>query len=72
MARALHAILSKVNVMPTYEFRCRNCDASFERTLHVNEYELVRARGVECPKCASKNIVPQITEFEVKTSRRAS
>jgi putative FmdB family regulatory protein len=58
--------------MPTYEFRCRKCGTSIERTMHVEDYERAKASGVECPKCKSKDVVPQIGPFEVKTSRKAS
>jgi putative FmdB family regulatory protein len=58
--------------MPTYEFRCRSCGEPIERTMHVEEYDAVKARGIECPRCKSKDVVPQIPYFEVKTSRKAS
>lgn len=58
--------------MPTYEFRCRKCGASIEKTMHMEEYDKAKAAGIECPKCKSKDVVPQIASFEVKTSRKAS
>jgi putative FmdB family regulatory protein len=58
--------------MPTYEFRCRACGEPFERTMHVDEHDKAIQQGVECPKCRSKDVTPQIAAFEVKTSRKAS
>ena len=57
--------------MPTYEFQCHACGMSIERTMHLDEYDKARARGIECPKCHGKDVVPQIASFEVKTSRKA-
>ena len=37
----------------------------------LDEYDKARARGIECPKCHGKDVVPQIASFEVKTSRKA-
>jgi putative FmdB family regulatory protein len=53
--------------MPTYEFHCRACGESFELTMHVDEYDRVRGRGLECPKCKSREIEPEIAPFEVQT-----
>jgi putative FmdB family regulatory protein len=59
-------------IMPTYEFHCQSCGQSIECTVHVDEYDKLKERGVECPKCKGKDVVPQIAHFEVKTSRKAS
>lgn len=56
--------------MPTYEFRCRECGESFERTMHVDEFERVRDRGLECPKCKSTRVAPEVATFEVQTSSK--
>jgi hypothetical protein len=45
---------------------------SIERTMHVDEYDKAKERGIECPKCKGKDVVPQIGSFEVRTSRKAS
>ena len=58
--------------MPTYAFRCRACREPIELTMHVDEYEKTRERGLECPKCHGKDVAPEITAFEVKTTRKAS
>jgi putative FmdB family regulatory protein len=58
--------------MPTYEFRCQSCGEPIEKTMHLDEYDAARERGIACPKCQSKDVVPQIAHFEVKTSRKAS
>jgi hypothetical protein len=58
--------------MPTYALRCRRCDQVIELELHVADYEKMRQAGLECPKCHSKDVSPEITRFEVKTARKAS
>jgi putative FmdB family regulatory protein len=57
--------------MPDYEFRCRACGETFERTMHIDQYDRMRgSRGTECPKCKSKEVVPQISTFQVQTSNK--
>jgi putative FmdB family regulatory protein len=57
--------------MPTYDFRCRSCGERIELTMHIEERDEIRARGMECPRCKSRDVVPEIAPFEVKTSRKA-
>jgi putative FmdB family regulatory protein len=72
LARPLHDLAStEETTMPTYEFRCRSCGERIERTMHLDEREKVRERGIECPRCRSKDVAPEIGPFEVKTSRKA-
>lgn len=58
--------------MPTYEFRCQACGDMIERTMHVEEHDEAMEHGIECPRCHSKDVTPQVSTFEVKTSRKAS
>ncbi len=58
--------------MSTYELRCRNCGESIELTVHLDEYEKKKAAGIECPRCHGKDVTPEISPFEVKTSRKAA
>jgi putative FmdB family regulatory protein len=58
--------------MPAYEFQCRSCGQQFERTMHVDEYERAREQQIDCPNCGSKDVVTEVTTFEVQTSRKAS
>jgi putative FmdB family regulatory protein len=75
-ARSVHVTIARIEregaTMPTYEFRCRSCGEIIERTMHVDEHDKARASGIPCPRCASKDVVPQIAPFEVRTSRKAS
>ena len=58
--------------MPLYDFRCQDCSELVELSLHVDEYEQKRDEGVECPKCHGHNLQPELTIFEVKTSRKSA
>jgi hypothetical protein len=40
--------------------------------MHVDEYDKAKSHGIECPKCKSTDVEPQIESFEVRTSRKAS
>jgi putative FmdB family regulatory protein len=39
--------------VPTYQYRCRECGKSFERTETISEHEKAKVR---CPKCDGKNL----------------
>ena len=47
--------------MPTYEFRCRKCDARFEELVR----SMTGAPEVKCPKCGSKQTVRELSVFAV-------
>jgi predicted nucleic acid-binding Zn ribbon protein len=59
--------------MPVYDFQCRDCGHSFERSMHVDEYERVyEARrddgaSLQCPTCGSERVMLTIAMFEVQT-----
>jgi putative FmdB family regulatory protein len=57
--------------MPTYEFLCLKCEESFERIYSLNEYETEMKKKIKCPKCASTNVVRQISAVQVKTSKKS-
>ena len=46
--------------MPTYQYRCRECGKSFERTETITEHEAAKAR---CPKCDSKKGDPSTGSY---------
>jgi len=39
--------------VPTYQYRCRGCGKSFERTETITEHETGKVR---CPKCNRKKV----------------
>jgi putative FmdB family regulatory protein len=55
------------HAMPRYEFRCESCGKGFEMTLTLTE----RANAeVNCPNCGSEKVIPQLTVFTARTSRK--
>jgi len=54
--------------MPRYEYTCEKCKKSFEMTLSITERTKAK---VTCPSCGSKKVIPQITSFTPKTSRKS-
>ena len=39
--------------MPNYQYRCRECEETFERTETISEHEVAKP---QCPKCRSKKV----------------
>jgi len=59
--------------MPTYEFRCNDCNATFEVEESISEHDRdVHEHRARCPKCNSLDVAPQIAAFEVRTSRKSA
>ena len=54
--------------MPTYDFRCEKCEASFSLLISLAEYE---KKKFSCPKCKSKKLKQQITSFQTVTSKKS-
>lgn len=54
--------------MPTYEYRCEECGATFERVEHVKEHDASEPR---CPKCDSKKVAQILETFFAKTSTKS-
>jgi putative FmdB family regulatory protein len=54
--------------MPSYEFKCENCNKRFTLTLSISEYE---KKKMECPKCNSRKIKQQISSFQTVTSKKS-
>jgi putative FmdB family regulatory protein len=54
--------------MPVYEYICQECHASFETILTMKEHE---TEEVHCPKCDSKRVEQDATEFFAVTSRKS-
>ena len=53
--------------VPTYEYRCRDCENVFDRIEPLSEHG---ARAPNCPKCKSKNVEQVLTSFFAKTSHK--
>jgi putative FmdB family regulatory protein len=54
--------------MPTYQYRCKKCGKSFERSEHIAEHEKSHPL---CPKCSSKQVEPVLADFYAKTSKKS-
>jgi putative FmdB family regulatory protein len=54
--------------VPTYQYRCRECGKSFERTETITEHEAAKAR---CPKCNSKKVTQVPGRIHVVTSKKS-
>ncbi|MFC1838121.1 FmdB family zinc ribbon protein [Thermodesulfobacteriota bacterium] len=54
--------------MPFYDFLCEKCKKVFILTLSISEYE---KKNFKCPKCKSVNVKQQLTNFQVKTSKKS-
>ena len=53
--------------MPTYEYRCRDCENVFDRIEPLSEHG---SRTPSCPKCKSRNVEQVLTSFFAKTSHK--
>lgn len=54
--------------MPVYVFRCRKCDSQFEKSMTVSQREKAKPA---CPDCGDKKVVPVLSGFFAKTSRKS-
>ena len=54
--------------MPTYQYRCKKCGKSFERSEHIADHEKSHPL---CPKCSSKQVEPVLADFYAKTSKKS-
>ncbi len=54
--------------MPTYEYRCRDCNTVFDRIEPQAEHG---HKPPLCPKCKSKSVEQVLTPFFAKTSHKA-
>jgi putative FmdB family regulatory protein len=51
--------------MPIYEYRCRECEESFEKLVYASTV-------VACPACASGNVMRKLSVFRAKASSVAT
>lgn len=54
--------------MPTYQYLCKKCGKSFERSEHLAAHE--KAHPL-CPKCHSAQVEPVLADFYAKTSKKS-
>ena len=47
--------------MPIYEYRCRGCEAEFEKYVHTVGI------AVACPSCASPNVMRKLSVFGLRS-----
>lgn len=55
--------------MPTYEYRCKDCQTDFSVLLMITEYE--KCPSPACPRCNSTNVVRVFANVNVQTSRKS-
>jgi putative FmdB family regulatory protein len=54
--------------MPTYQYRCQKCDATFERTETISEDATAKP---QCLKCGSKKVSVVPPHVYVVTSKKS-
>lgn len=54
--------------MPTYEYRCSDCQHVFDRIEPLAEHG---EKKPACPKCRSRHVEQVLTSFFAKTSHKA-
>lgn len=52
--------------MPTYEYRCKNCNKKFILKLSLEE-----KKKAKCPKCKSRKLSQLISGFTAQTSKKS-
>lgn len=55
--------------MPTYEYSCKDCKSSFDKTLTLAAHD---HQPVACPKCGSKNVTQEFARFYAVTSKKSA
>ena len=54
--------------MPTYQYLCRECGTSFERTETITEHEKAKTK---CPKCDSNKVTQVPGRVHVVTAKKS-
>jgi putative FmdB family regulatory protein len=54
--------------VPTYQYRCRECEETFERTEAISQHEVAKP---QCPKCGSKKVSAVPSRVYVVTSKKS-
>jgi len=50
--------------MPIYEYRCKQCDAKFEKRVKLS----TQAAEIECPKCGARRVEKAVSLFGTASS----
>jgi putative FmdB family regulatory protein len=58
----------EVRAMPTYQYRCEECEQTFERTETMAEHDVAKPH---CPKCGSRKVSVVPGRVYVVTSRKS-
>ena len=54
--------------MPTYDYKCEDCHKAFSVTLTIDQHD---HKKIHCPKCGSKHVDQQVSQFFAVTSRKS-
>lgn len=54
--------------MPTYEYRCGDCNETFARVERMTEHSDAKPT---CPKCQSNRVEPLLSPVFAKTSKKS-
>jgi putative FmdB family regulatory protein len=54
--------------MPIYEYRCLECDRTFEQPERIADHE---ANRPSCPGCGSEKVEQVFSSFFAKTARKS-
>jgi putative FmdB family regulatory protein len=59
--------------MPTYEYRCVDCDHVWERTEPMTEHAAASGAAARppCPRCEGSRTEPVFSAFFAKTARKS-
>jgi putative FmdB family regulatory protein len=60
--------------MPTYEYHCRDCEHTWERSEHIADHGEVTAHAAQppvCPNCSGERAEPVLSAFFAKTGRKS-
>lgn len=55
--------------MPTYEYRCLDCNKEFTVVATITEHD--KTPSPACPNCNSKNVHQLFTSVNVQTSKKS-
>lgn len=61
--------IQEAEPMPVYEYSCKDCHSSFDKTLTLAAHD---REPVTCPKCGGKNVAQEVTRFYAVTSRKSA
>jgi putative FmdB family regulatory protein len=57
--------------MPTYEFRCQECEQIFELSCSISEFERASQGEIKCSRCGSSKVKQQVAVFQAQTSKKS-